>query len=368
MADKTRKIRVRRPGREKTGKRFTRIGDDRTRSAKRDRSELKARLARVGKGLVAQGLAAAGLGAVDKALGISENIGEGSAPSSITTQKPVIGPEPSVRHGRGGKHQVDEKEANEKVAGKRTWTLEALIKSSGKLRRWRASPANYANSTRRILERTIPYKGTNSILFQFHHWGMTQNEVIHNTHLMFTGMLILSGAEAEAVKADGDTRFMPVMWEGVEYMCEKPTMRAPIRVRCSCADSYYRGTIWNFKEGAAFGGRPRPYKRKTPPPPAGRPYANPGHYPMVCKHIINSFGLLERSGLTRPGWAAQLKTMAPGLPGRESVPGQERRAGSDRRMNPALQRKTEAMRASGYGTTLKGRLMNPALARKRAAR
>ena len=50
-----------------------------------------------------------------------------------------------------------------------------------------------------------------------------------------------------------------------------------------------RGAFQAYNEKILYGGPPKRIVRKTPPPPEGRPYANPNpRGVMMCKHIYNS--------------------------------------------------------------------------------
>jgi len=60
-----------------------------------------------------------------------------------------------------------------------------------------------------------------------------------------------------------------------------------VLARCACQAYYFYFVYANAKIGGQISGnRFKPYVRKTPPPPAGYPYKNPGDIPGVCKHII----------------------------------------------------------------------------------
>lgn len=75
----------------------------------------------------------------------------------------------------------------------------------------------------------------------------------------------------------------------------------PIDVYCSCGDFQWRFAYWIDKRLHSLATKLRNeianYKRKTPPPPAGRPYVNPAHVPGLCKHLITVGKLLHQRGL-----------------------------------------------------------------------
>lgn len=70
-----------------------------------------------------------------------------------------------------------------------------------------------------------------------------------------------------------------------------------VKVRCQCLDHYFRFATWNFNDKSIYGRAPKPYRRKTPPPPIGRPWANPSRTPGLCKHILKTIQALLDSGI-----------------------------------------------------------------------
>jgi len=59
----------------------------------------------------------------------------------------------------------------------------------------------------------------------------------------------------------------------------------PVNLRCNCKNFYFMWQWWDFKQKALAGPRMKPYVRKTPPPPEGRPFVNPEKLPGLCKHL-----------------------------------------------------------------------------------
>ncbi|MGI0075925.1 MAG: hypothetical protein ACREAU_00785 [Nitrosopumilaceae archaeon] len=70
-----------------------------------------------------------------------------------------------------------------------------------------------------------------------------------------------------------------------------------VRVRCQCLDFYYRFGGFDYTDKSLYGRAPKPYVRKTPPPPIGRPFVNPMKTPGVCKHIMKTIKALLDSGM-----------------------------------------------------------------------
>lgn len=175
-----------------------------------------------------------------------------------------------------------------------------ITNPGGKKARWRGKPTNHVSSTTRVLDRTIPFAGTKTLLMQFNHRGLTQENVTHRIQLNFQGLRVLRedqiNTPAERALARGKN-FFKTKWKGNNFFVEKPTIETKVRVRCSCLDSFMRWNWWNFEEGTAFGPKPRKYIRKT----KDRPSVNPEHNFGICKHEVNSFLLMETSKLLKPG-------------------------------------------------------------------
>lgn len=165
------------------------------------------------------------------------------------------------------------------------WTIRQLWNSTAKVKQWRKF--NYSNSKSRRVVKVVPYVGTKMCLFQFEHYGITQNAQ-HAINLMFTGL------EVTQEKRPTDF-FLVVPFKGREYYVEKPDLGLhPCMIRCSCADFYFTFSYWNWRQGTAFGPKPRRYVRKT----RTYPPRNPGHHPGFCKHVYNSLLLMQTMGWT----------------------------------------------------------------------
>jgi len=139
------------------------------------------------------------------------------------------------------------------------------------------------------LKNIVPYQGQGSVLFQLEHMGVTVN-ALHQVNLFFRGLAISTVQPTETGK------FIHINYRGYSFWVQKPDLkRNSVSVRCSCPDFYFTFSYWNWAQGAIFGVRPRPYRRKT----TTRPPRNPGKHPGCCKHCLNSFAVLFRSGLTQ---------------------------------------------------------------------
>lgn len=176
-----------------------------------------------------------------------------------------------------------------------TYTANALLKSTQKLAAWRG--AGYANSEGMYFVECIPFKGMGSVVYHWRHkpspvkrnkdgsLPKTQKPSFYDVYLEF--QKIQFGEEGDEIPSDGT--WSVIEYKGTKYFFEKPTIdRNPIRIRCDCGDFQFRGSYEAYKNGILYGGGPKKYVRKTPPPPEGRPYANPLHVPIMCKHIYSS--------------------------------------------------------------------------------
>lgn len=67
-----------------------------------------------------------------------------------------------------------------------------------------------------------------------------------------------------------------------------------VLVRCGCSSYYYYYWFWNKKNKAHEGQSLKPYSRKTPSGPNGRPEVNPDHVPGLCKHLVFTIKELKR--------------------------------------------------------------------------
>ena len=98
---------------------------------------------------------------------------------------------------------------------------------------------------------------------------------------------------------DKKPNYLPVNAEGEKVYYRVPTTRSnPVHLKCSCPDFRFRFEKELFDAGGLVGNWRR-YTRKTPPPPAGYPYANPEHYLGFCKHIWSALDHLKSKGLVK---------------------------------------------------------------------
>lgn len=166
------------------------------------------------------------------------------------------------------------------------WTLKELYQSSIKLSSTRIKPNE---SPVKKLESIIPFAGVNTVLFQLSMRGVTQQYVNHRINILFIGLDFSTEFKEGYLKIEDKT--------GTYYFSKPSLGNTQIRCRCTCHDFYFTWGIWDFNNGALFGNKPRPYKRKTPPPPKGYPYRNEKKIPGLCKHLFNAMKFLQSSSL-----------------------------------------------------------------------
>jgi hypothetical protein len=85
--------------------------------------------------------------------------------------------------------------------------------------------------------------------------------------------------------------------DGETWYYDVPSVREnPVNLKCSDPDFRFRFEKELYDNGGLIGNWRR-YTRKTPPPPVGRPYANPEHLMGFCKHIWSLLDYLNRTGV-----------------------------------------------------------------------
>jgi hypothetical protein len=198
-------------------------------------------------------------------------------------------------------------------------TLEGLWLSATKLSPWRR---NYSQSPKRQINNIVPFVGTKTVLFTASFWGLTSKSV-HLTNILFMNCEIIEEKKAEPAPVqtqeptviEDETQVKPppkpygavvnaepeynstthfkVTYNGVNYWVKKIDMKKqPVLIRCSCEDYFFCWGYYNYMAGLQFGGRQRPYVRKTK------------HYPPknlkgvlgLCKHQAQMGQMLQTSG------------------------------------------------------------------------
>lgn len=189
-------------------------------------------------------------------------------------------------------------------------TLASLFMSARRLRRkqniW--STDTGISGTDDILTKITPYRGMNMVAFSFTVPGLTQFEVTitgrkigpipHREIIAFIDCNVLEANIEPSEKEKNN--FFPVVSGGDTYWVEKIDIdKQKALIRCDCRDFIFTWAYQDFKSGNLWGPPPKPYIRKTLPPPKGRPYRNPMNYPGFCKHIYyiwRNFMVNQRGG------------------------------------------------------------------------
>ena len=180
------------------------------------------------------------------------------------------------------------------------------MQSTQKFAAWRGP--GYANAEGLYFAQCIPFKGMGSTVYE---WHVKPSPIKRNkdgslpriskpsfyvVYLEFQKLPYAESIDDGQVKADNTWSVQE--YKGEKYYFEKPSLdKSPIRIRCSCDDFRYRFEKECYEAGILYGGTWKRYHRITPPPPEGRPYANPLKIPGMCKHI---YACITRS--VTEGW------------------------------------------------------------------
>lgn len=207
-------------------------------------------------------------------------------------------------------------------------TLEQLWLSATRLSPWRR---NYSQSPKRQINQIVPFLGTRTVLFTGSFWGLTENSV-HLSNILFMDCEIIEevvrpqqqapvtptvatpqqpntpqqgtavnkpvgtsnyGGVVNAEPNYSTSTHFKVTYAGKNYWIKKIDMkRQACLVRCSCSDYYFTWSWANYNNGVQFGGRARPYHRKT----KDRKPRNPANIMGLCKHISQFAQMLQTSG------------------------------------------------------------------------
>jgi hypothetical protein len=126
-----------------------------------------------------------------------------------------------------------------------------------------------------------PFKGMKTLFVK----GTAQNEDReYNTLVLFKKVNYLSEQTSDSIKLIDNI--------GLTYTLEKlsPIVNE-VMVRCSCPDFKWRFKHWNYLDRSLYGVNGKKYEGKGGPP------ANPSELPGMCKHLIKTMIVLERSGI-----------------------------------------------------------------------
>jgi hypothetical protein len=130
---------------------------------------------------------------------------------------------------------------------------------------------------------------TKSISYKAVVVGATNNYLVHIQ--FFKVDFLDEDPEKEGYKkitVDGETRWY-----------KTPSVRSnPVNIKCSDPDFRFRFEKELYDNNGLIGNWRR-YTRKTPPPPVGRPYANPKHLMGYCKHVNSLIYHLKNTGNLR---------------------------------------------------------------------
>lgn len=133
----------------------------------------------------------------------------------------------------------------------------------------------------------FPYPMQNALLISAQVRG---EERTYNSRMLFR--------DVEFLDADTETDVTFKATNNEEYHIMPLSRRLhDVELSCTCMDYSWRFWMQNYQQDTQFGKGPSPYRRKTPPPPQGRPYANPMEVTGMCKHLIKLADNLEQIGI-----------------------------------------------------------------------
>ncbi|HBY20324.1 MAG TPA: hypothetical protein DEG71_04840 [Clostridiales bacterium] len=209
-------------------------------------------------------------------------------------------------------------------------TLEQIWINATTLPDAKGNPAvwrrNYSQSPKRQINQIVPFLGTKTVLISASFWGLTEKSV-HLSNILFMGCEIVEETEepvqepeetqeptiidAEKPKIpvrkpivntninpsyDPNTHFR-IQYQNKFYWIKKFDMkRQPVLVRCSCSDYYFTWSWSNLINQIQFGGRFKPYVRKTKTHAPRNP--DPRKYWGLCKHLAQFASMLQNNALS----------------------------------------------------------------------
>lgn len=177
-----------------------------------------------------------------------------------------------------------------------TWTINKLIQSSARLKSWRGNWANYRDLGTQVGEvKFTPFVGTKSCLVTAEYIGVSQAPKHHNVNLFFEQCEILTEAPTDS---SWRRDYFAVNYNGqIYYIKNLSASRNPVRIRCSCADFYYRWAWSDYYQGnCLYGPSPKVYR---PVAGSNRGPVNPNNIIGICKHVLGTVKGLEQKGIIK---------------------------------------------------------------------
>ena len=209
-------------------------------------------------------------------------------------------------------------------------TLEQIWIKATQIPNAKGQPAvwrrNYSQSPKRQINQIVPFLGTKTVLISASFWGLTENSV-HLSNILFMNCEIIEEV-AETVQAEEETQeptiidsekpqipvrkpivntnvnptydpntHFRIQYQNKFYWIKKFDMkRQSVLVRCSCSDYYFTWSWSNMLAGIQFGGRFKPYVRKTKTHAPRNPDVR--KYQGLCKPLAQFAAMLQNNGLS----------------------------------------------------------------------
>jgi hypothetical protein len=128
----------------------------------------------------------------------------------------------------------------------------------------------------------VPYVGLKTLFIK----GLAQNT---ENSKEYNPILLFKKINYSSVKGNNYIEIRDN--NGKNYLLEKISEN-DVLVRCSCKDFLWRGNYADHLDHSLYGRKRTEYASQT-----NRPPVNPNNDPMVCKHVIKLYKVIEQSGI-----------------------------------------------------------------------
>ena len=131
----------------------------------------------------------------------------------------------------------------------------------------------------------IPYLGVKTLYIKALAQN-TENGKEYHPIIVFKNVKYLDSKEVNSVDIFDKN--------GKTHTIKKIDSSNEVLVRCNCKDFLWRGNYSDHLDKSLYGSKRAPYLSI-----GNRPSVNPNNDPMLCKHIIKFYKVLNQSGITQ---------------------------------------------------------------------
>jgi len=128
----------------------------------------------------------------------------------------------------------------------------------------------------------VPYVGLSTLFIK----GLAQNTVNSKE---YTPILLFKDINYSSTKGRNYIEIKDN--NGKNYILER-IFNNDVLARCNCKDFFWRGNYADHLDRSLYGRKRTEYHSQT-----NRPSVNPNNDPMVCKHVIKLYKVIEQSGI-----------------------------------------------------------------------